>query len=488
MTAQMRAAGELKGTDKFGTRRPLYVSVATDIEAHIRSGTLQVGERIPSVREIKARWQVSTSTALQALLWLESRGLAEARSRSGFFVRVPYADLVPEPGYEAQAPVRQAPVLDAVLGEILSASRDGRQLGAAVPTSDFFPITRLNRIARDILRRNPMHSCSYAFPPGDAELRRQIVRYAAPRQLGRASAEDIVITSGAMEALSLALRAVAKSGDVIAVESPTFFGTLQMIRALGMRTFEVATHPRLGIDIAVLERSIKNHRVKALITMSNSHNPLGYVLSDQRKSELADLAARYDLPIIEDDLFGDLAFEEPRPRTVKSYDRHGLVLLVSSYSKILGPGYRVGWIAAGRWKSKVEQLQFVNTVAASSLPQFITAQFLRSGGYERHLRQMRSALAHRMQMINRAVGMYFPPGTRVTRPAGGFLVWVQLPKPKSAMAVYRKALKQQITIIPGSMFSSAGRFDNCLRLSGGMPWSDAVRQSIAVLGALAHKS
>jgi len=479
------------GTDRRPRRdaeRPLYLGVARELERQIRAGTLRVGERVPSIRTIKKGWQVSTSTALQAYFWLENRGLIEARPRSGFYVRVPFSDLAPEPGFEPLRSVPRDTGLDLRLGQLLQlrAAAGALQLGAAVPSSDFYPVRKLNQTIRQIIRENPAHSCGYEFPPGHAELRRQIAKHAS-RQIGRSSWEEIIATGGAMEGLTLCLRAVAKPGDVIAVESPTFFGILQLIQSLGMKALEIPTDPRSGMDLNALEHAMRRKRVRASIIIGNCHNPLGYVLSDDVKSALAELTKRYKVPIIEDDLFGDVAFEEPRPRTIKYYDSEGLVMLVSSFCKVLGPGYRVGWVQAGRWQSTVEQLQFINTIAAPSLSQQVIAKFLESGGYERHLRRVRILLADRLRMASRAIAQYFPPDTRVTRPAGGFLLWVQLPKPIDAITVFEKALQQKIAVVPGPMFSATGQFGNCLRLSCGIPWSRQLEESLAILGNISAR-
>lgn len=468
--------------------RPLYLGVADELERQIRAGTLRVGEKVPSIRSIKRHCQVSTSTALQAYFWLENRGLIEARPRSGFYVRVPFSDLAPEPGTPTQRSVPRDSGLNARLGQLLQlrAASGALQLGTAIPSPDFYPVGKLNRLIREVVRENPAHSCSYEFPPGYAELRRQVAKH-APRQIGNSSWEEIVITSGAMEGLILCLRAVAKAGDVIAVESPTFFGILQLIQSLGMRVLEIPTDPRSGMDINALEHALRKKRVRACIVIANCHNPLGYVLLDKIKSDLAQLSRRYEVPIIEDDIFGDIAFEEPRPRTIKYHDREGLVLLVSSFCKVLGPGYRVGWVQAGRWQSAVEQLQFISTMAAPSLPQQVIAKFLASGGYERHLRRVRMILADRLRLASRAIAQYFPPDTCVTRPAGGFVLWVQMPKSADAISVFEKALKKKIAVVPGPMFSASGQFENCLRLSCGIPWSRQLEESLAILGSIAAR-
>jgi DNA-binding transcriptional MocR family regulator len=468
-------------------KRPLYLRVAGELERQIRAGTLRVGEKVPSIRALRAQWQISASTALHSYFWLENRGLIEARPRSGFYVRFSFPDLASEASFEAQRSVPRDAGLDARLGQLLqffSASAT-LQTGASAGDSDLYPVRKLNQTIRQVIRENPMHSSAYEFPPGNAALRRQIAKHAV-RQIGRSSWEEIIVTGGAMEGLNLCLRAVAKAGDAIAVESPTYYGILQLIQSLGMKPLEIPTDSRSGMDLNILERAMRQRRVRACVIIANCHNPLGYVLPDDTKRNLAELSQQYKVPIVEDDLFGDLAFEEPRPRTIKYYDREGLVLLVSSFFKVLGPGYRVGWVQPGRWQATIEQLQFINTMAAPSLPQQVIARFLEPGGYERHLRRVRTLFADRLCRARRAIAQCFPPDTRVTRPQGGFLLWLQLPKMVDAITVFEKALQQKIAVVPGPMYSTTGQFANCLRVSCGIPWPQ-VEKSLTALGSIAGR-
>lgn len=481
---QSTAASEAASTP----RKPLYLQIAQDIERQIHVGTLRLGEKVPSIRELRRQRRVSTATVLQAYFWLENRGCIEARSRSGFYVRTPYAELNPEPSFRLLEPVPRDFRLNAILSEILEAASNPANvpLAAACASPELFPNWRLNKLLASITRQNPIHSAGYLFPPGAEELRRQIARRAG--QLGcNFAPRDIVVTCGAMEALNLGLRAVAKPGDLIAVESPTFFAILQMIESLGMRAVEIPTHPRTGMDLGVLERSITRHSIKACITIPNCHNPLGYVLPDDAKKDLVELTARRGVAVIEDDAFGDLAFQEQRPYTAKSFDRKGLVLLCSSFSKVLAAGFRVGWLQAGRYRTAVEQLKFINTIASPSLPQLVIAKFLESGGYDRHIRRLRTTVAHQVQMVSRAINKYFPPGARVSRPAGGYLLWVELPRGRDAFQLYRMALRENISILPGLIFSPSRRFKNCVRINCAIPWSDSLDAALRRLGILCEK-
>jgi DNA-binding transcriptional MocR family regulator len=351
----------------------------------------------------------------------------------------------------------------------------------------FYPAGKLNRILSGTLRENPDHSAAYFFPPGLPELRRQIARR-SPELACHFSPQDIVITSGATEGVHLCLQAVAKPGEVIAVESPVFFGILLAISSLGMKVIEVPTDPRAGLDLDVLERLLRRGRVRACIVTSNCQNPLGYVMSDESKDRLAKMAARYEAPVIEDDVFGDLAFGERRPSTVKSFDRAGLVLLCSSYSKTLAPGFRIGWVEGGRFRSTVEQLKFVSSLAAPSLSQRAMAEFLVSGGYDRHLRRLRVILERQVLGYSRVISESFPLGTRVSRPKGGFLLWVELPRNMDAVRLCRHALHDEgIAALPGTFFSAGGRFRNCMRLSCSKAWAPATERALRTLGRLCRE-
>ncbi len=467
---------------------PLYLKVARMIEGQIQAGGLRVGDRIPSIRAFSRQQNVSVSTALQAYFWLENRGYVEARSKSGFYVRVPAKDLAPEPQFRtSDSSPADVDVGDTLMKVVRAVGNPGMvPLGAACPGPSLLPYHKLNRITRSLVQNDPLHSSYYQFPPGSELLRRQI----ALRSLDFGcsfSPADILITCGAMEALNLCLRAVARPGDVIAIDSPTYFGILLAIEALGMKALEIPTHPRTGLNLDVLESSLKKHRVKACIVMTNCHNPVGCILPDERKKALVELLARREIPLIEDDLYGDLAFDAQRPRVAKSYDRDGMVLLCSSFSKLLAPGFRVGWVEGGRYCKELERLKFLTTIATPSLPQLVVAKFLESGGYDRHLRSLRTAFSDQVQAMSKAIAKYFPSGTRITRPAGGYLLWVEMPKKVSALKLFRQAIAQKITIIPGGIFSASGHFQSHIRISCGHPWSDEIDRAVFTLGKLCEK-
>jgi len=470
------------------SQAPLYVRIAETFTHQVANGALRPGDRVPSLRKLSEAQGVSLSTALQAYMWLENRGYLEARPQSGFYIRTPFAKLIPEPESATVKTQPSLPGTNAVLEEVVRSANDPSytSFGAGCASPELFPHRRLNLIMRRILRHQPWHSARYDFPPGVEDFRRQIARRSLAIRC-EVSPRDVVVTAGALEAINLSLRAVASPGDVIAVESPIYFGILECLASLKMRIIEITTHPQQGMDLEHLERAIRQHKVKACITMTNCHNPLGYVLPDKHKRALVELTAGSHVPIIEDDLYGDLAFEGPRPLTAKSFDRKGLVLQCSSFSKILSPGYRIGWVLAGRFRAEVERLKLASSVAAPSLPQVVVAEFLETGSYDRHVRRLRATLACQIESVRQAIAKYFPAGTRISRPAGGYMLWIELPERVDALKLHRSALAERISILPGVIFSATGRYKNYIRINCGHVWTRTHDRALLTLGRLCDR-
>ncbi len=464
-----------------------YERVATLIEDQVRRGALRVGDRVPSLRSLSRHQRVSISTVLEAYVRLEARGLLEARPRSGFYVRVPHADRPPEPQFEARAAVPAPVGAGAVIAAVLDAAANPRvtPLGAACPSPDLLPYRMLNRFLRVAIAADPTHSARYEPSRGSEALRRQLARRALLYGCEFAPA-DVIVTCGAMEALHLSLRAVARAGQLVVLESPTYFGILQAVEALGLRAIEVPTHPNTGLDPGRLAAVLRAHRVAACVAMPTLQNPLGAAMPLEAKRELVALLAHHDIPLIEDDVYGDLVFDPVRSPAAKSFDRKGLVLYCSSFSKTLGPGFRVGWVEAGRFTPEIDRLKFMSTVATASLPQAVIARFLERGAYERHLRRLRRALSAQMVRMSAAIARYFPTGTRISRPAGGFVLWVELPERVDAVALHRRALAKGVSVSPGPIFSASERFKNAIRINCGHPWSAQMEAAVAMIARLAR--
>jgi DNA-binding transcriptional MocR family regulator len=472
----------------MSTARHLYEQLAEDLTGLISKGTLRAGDRMPSVRLLSEQRGVSVSTVLQAYLLLESRGLVETRPQSGHYVRAMRLALVPEPRPARVSTQATRVSVSDLIARVYGAFRDPDVvlLGAGYMSPELLPTERLNRGMAAVARAAGGAGISYDPPPGLPALRRQIARRAADCGVAL-GADEIVTTVGTMEALHLCLRTVAREGDAIVVESPAYYGALQLIESLGMRALEVPAHAGTGIDLGLLEAALRQHRVKACLLVTNFSNPLGALMPDEAKRELVRILARREIPLIEDDIYGDLHFDGARPRPARAFDRHGLVMLCGSFSKTLAPGYRVGYVAAGRHHDAVERLKFAQSVATPTLTQMAVADFLENGGYERHLRRLRRALSEQTARVSEAIAESFPAGTRISRPRGGFLLWVEMPHGKSALELHDRALARGVSIAPGPIFSAKQRFGSCLRVSCGFPWSSAIDRGIRTLGEIARE-
>ncbi len=470
---------------KLGCEESLYKQLALRISELVEHGTLRPGERVPSVRKCSEQQNVSIATVMQAYRLLENRGVIEARPQSGYYVRALRWSPPAEPSMSKPAPRPvKVRVSDLVL-QIVKAGRDPNliRLGATLPSPELFPTKELGRTMAAVGRRSPLAAHSYDAPPGNHALRVQVARRAMEAGC-TLSPDDIITTVGATEALNLCLRAVAKPGDVIAIESPTFFGILQIIESLGMRVCEIPTYPREGVCLDELEERLKHCRVKACVFTLNFSNPLGSCMPDEKKQKLVQLLSKREIPLIEDDIYGNLTFGAKRPKVAKAFDEDGWVLLCDSFTKTLSPGYRVGWVAPGRFHDRVEFLKFVNTSATASQPQMAIAEFLQNGGYDHHLRKIRRFYAAQVQRMTEAVTRYFPKETKLTRPTGGMCLWIELPPHVNTLEVYQLAMAAKISIAPGPLFSAKQKFKNFIRLNCGNPWSDAIENAVKVLGQI----
>jgi DNA-binding transcriptional MocR family regulator len=356
--------------------------------------------------------------------------------------------------------------------------------GGACANNAHHSTPELHRYLAGIARHCSRSGLPFHLLGAARQFRTQVARRALDSGCSLAP-EEIIPTSGATESVHLCLRAVAKPGDTIAVESPTYFGTLQLIESLGMRALPLPTHPRDGVCLDGLERALRRHRVQACLFILNYNNPLGTCMPDTNKERLVELLARGEIPLIENDIYGDLPFDKLRPRTAKSFDKKGLVLLCDSFNKSLCLSYRVGWVAPGRFQTKVEYLKFIITDLANSVTQLAVGEFLAKGSYDAHLRRLRRFYSEQVGNTSHAVAQSFPAGTKITRPQGGQMLWIELPPQVDAMNIYNRALRDNISILPGCIFSPKREFKNFIRINCGNPWSEQIQRALQRLGQIA---
>jgi DNA-binding transcriptional MocR family regulator len=463
-----------------------YEELAGYISTLVDNGTLRPGGRIPSLREIGRQRRASLSTALQAYRLLEDRGVIEARPRSGYIVAKGPPMLLAAPALSRPPgkPVNVA--VSSVVLKLLEHAADPRlvPLGCAIPSAELLAAGRLDRFLARAARVKGKEYNTYTVPKGDLRLRQEIARRAL--RWGQVlPAEDIAVTCGCTEALAVALRSVARAGDTIAVESPTYFGMLQAIEALDLKVLELPTDANTGVELAALERALKSGAIKACLLSSSFNNPLGCTMPEDKKISVLDLLATYGVPLIEDDIYGDIYFGKQRPVPFMALDRHDNTIYCSSFSKTIAPGYRIGWVASGRHMPRLLENKFALTLCGAALPQAALADFLSSGGYDSHLRRIRRVFEDNLQQMIRTIEKTFPKGTRVSQPAGGFVLWVALPKAVRTRALFHQALEKGVCFAPGDVFSASDRYGNCMRLSCGESWDARIENGLRRLGRLA---
>ena len=470
---------------------PLYQRIAQHYRGAIRSGLMPAGERMPSVRSLQRLHQVSLSTALQACRRLEDEGLLEARPRSGYFVRSQRrAAMQPasEPDLRrAPDPAQYVGIHDRVSDFVArSESRPAvADFGATYAAGSLYPAEALRAAALRALRRQPELLVQPAPAAGELALRTAIARRALDGGM-QLTPDDITITHGCIEALNVALRAVAQPGDVIAVESPTYYGLLQVLESLGLRALEIPCSPHTGLSIEALELAFDTHPgIKAVVASPDHNNPLGCVMPDADKARLVALCERRQVPLIEDDTYGALGNSDAPLRALKAWDASGNVIRCVSLRKTIAPGLRLGWVNGGRWQARIHMLKFAQSRANEALPQLTMAEFMASSAYDRHLQRLRRQVKQQRERIAEVIDASFPAGTRLSVPAGGMLLWVEQPPGAQAHALFEAALLRGIRVVPGTLFSNTSRFERFVRFSCGHPVTREAEQAIRDLGAMA---
>lgn len=462
-------------------------TVAQEFERMIRSGSLRVGDKLPSVRTLCHARSVSPSTILRAYSSLELAGLIQSRPRSGYYVSA--RPKPPVPRSSIPKPSSTLVTVSDLVFDILEASRSREvvPLGSAFPSPNLFPWTNLARYLGGSARRMDPYSTVEALPPGSLELRRQIARRYLRKGL-TIDVKEIVITAGALEALNLALQTVTRPGDTIAIESPTFYGCLQAAERLGLNVVEIPTHPQEGLDLSALSKAISTNSIRACWCMTTLQHPTGATVPVDKKRELVRMLSAHGIPLIEDDVYAELQFASTPSVPSKAFDKSGHVLHCGSFSKCLAPGYRLGWVAAGRFADDLARRKIESSLATSLPIQLGIAQMLKFGGYESHLVKFRRMLANQQAAALDSMHRHFPPGYRVAVPAGGYFLWIECAASVDSLEIHRLALNSGITIAPGPMFSARRQFRNFIRLNYGHPWSTEMDRAIKRLGQLLRTS
>ena len=469
----------------------LYQQLADNLQQHIFQKNLLPGSKLPSVRVLSKQYQVSPSTVFSAYYYLESLGLIEAKPKSGYYVRRK-KDTTKMKAYQqliAAESVAEKPFLPTTSDiikevEVMNTQTGYLNFSQAVPPMQYLPTQRFKKILADVSKKYADQLLTYPPLGGIESLRQQIVLHAL--QWGFAgSKDDVLITAGCLEALTLCLQAVAQKGEVIVTESLTYFGIQQIIEHLGYQVIPVDSDPVNGLDLNYLEQVFNKFTVKACLFVSNFHNPTGHSIPDHQKKQLAELVNRWQVPLIENDVYGEVYFGKQRPSTIKRYDRGGWVMYCNSFSKTVAPGYRVGYCLPGRFKAQVFHQKQIHSITTSAVSQFVMSDFLQKGRYGYHLKKLRNYLYFNMIKYEKCLLDNFPVQTFFSTPQGGYVLWIGFDQRIDTYELYQQSQTNKIILIPGQVFSLNHTYKNFIRISFATPFDEQVAKALQNIGILA---
>ena len=466
-TVPMKKKPPITSTSKNSTTGCyLYLAIEQSFREEIESGQRIPGDRMPSIRELCSARNISKSTALTAYSRLEAEGLIEARVRSGYFVAKPK-----QTAARLKIPDTSQPNLNPTPVSASQVLLDIMQQGAAFDllagshNDSGSGNEQLRRSLGRALRRQSIHEQNYYDEPqGNHALRTQLAL-----RLGhggsRHHADDLVITAGCQHALLLALMATTQRGGVVAVESPGFYGLFQLLESLGLQALEIPSSAQTGISPDALELALQHWDVQVLVVSPCYATPTGASMPELNKQRLLAITQKQNIPIIEDDIYGELHFGLQRPRTLYSYSESDNVLLCSSFSKSLSRDLRLGWIAPGKYMEEVKHFKLVTSLATSQTLQQGVTEFLQQGGLDRHLRQQRQKLKQQCHQLLHKLPELLPSITSCSQPEGGLALWAELPPEINTIELYAKARKKGVILTPGRLFTAQERYLNFLRIS-----------------------
>ena len=461
----------------------LYRQVIDLIGENIDSGTLRPGDRLPSLRRMSQSAGVSIPTVRQAYVELERQRRVESRPQSGFYVRqVAHNEIVhPAPSSKGKPVCLNCrPLMVRVYDGINHPELV--PLGIANPCMAKPAAKKLHRAMKRVMARAEERSLGYATTIGEPSLRRQIAYHYLDTAGVQVEPDQIAITNGGQEALLLALKAVASPGDVIAVETPTYHGLLELIDSLGMLAVEIETCPEEGVVLSELRRTLEQHRVKACMFSTTLSNPLGVTMPERDRRKLVEILEEFDTVLIEDDVYGDLRFDGIRPVPAQFLSNSARIITCGSFSKTAAPGYRIGWVVTDHFMEGITRLKRAFSCSSGLLQQLTLADFLASGNYSRHLKTLRPVLKCNAERMSAMVAEHFPADTRTSKPAGGSVLWLELPGGIDSEQLFDDAIEAGISIAPGQIFSPSNRYSNFVRLSYGHPWNERTENAVRWLG------
>jgi DNA-binding transcriptional MocR family regulator len=463
--------------------QPIYLQIRDRVKRLIISGMLQPGDRLPSVRQMAKETQVNKLTVIEAYGILEAEGLIHARLGSGYFVNSS-STVPPQPATFApdQRVIIPQPTSNSFCDSYITSLKAHRQADMVDFSMGFpqlFGLDDLQRIARRAMNQVVDNLSNYDFPQGQEVLRQQIAQMLVQRGLV-VSADDLIITSGSMQGISLTMRYFLKPGDWVIVESPTWYGTLTTLETMGARIVGIPMTPE-GMNLELLEQYLKSHRPKLIYTISTLHNPTGITTSQAHRQQLLALAQEYECPVLEDNAYEGLNFE-PVPAPIKAIDQQDTVIYLGTFSKTLMPGLRIGYmVVTGRHRQPLIEQKILDDLHTPTPSQAIVREYLASGHYRHRLQHLQSWHLQSRNVMLEAMGQHFPQEANWTVPKGGVFLWVQLPESLPLEQICQEVREQGVLVMPGNSFFPDRQGYAAMRLSFCRP-AEAIRSGIAVLG------
>lgn len=462
-----------------GGPQPLYAQLAQDIQRRIRSGALPPGARLPTVRELASQLGVTRLTVHSAYSELQAGGWVEATVGRGTFVaaNAEPAAVLPETGRDLSPP--------SVLNDMLRMARlpGMRSLAMADAAPDLYPSRDFGRALEEALVSGGAAVMGYTSSQGDPLLRTTLADLLRERAIN-AGPDEIMITSGVTQGLSLLARTLARPGDAVIVEQPTYLGLLNILSAQGIRAISVPIDDQ-GLVVEELEPLIQEQRPRFIYSIPVFQNPSGVCLSPARRAELLDLIGRYRIPLVEDDIYSQLVYEGTAPPALKADDHNGLILHLGSFSKSLLPGARIGYlVAAPHMISRLVAAKQADDLCSPPLLQRALALFIQHGWLASHLRRVIPRYRERRDALMTAMAQYFPSGLRWTTPHGGFCSWVALPPNISIADLYLAATERGVAFAPGDVFFAERPPHPYMRLAFSSLPPELISEATQILGQI----
>ena len=462
----------------------LYQQVIQLVRDLCLQGSLLPGEKLPSLRKMADKLNISIPTVKQAYQLLEGQGLIEAREKSGYFLKSSQLNQSrPKRVRLSREPttVNKQGLIEQVYSAIHKANVV--PFGIANPVAAAPTDKALARTMRRVMTLAGASAINYGPMDGFAPLKKQLIHRYLDFGIG-VDSDELVITNGAQEALAIALKCVAKPGDIIAIESPCYFGIIELIESLGLKALEIPLCPDEGIWLDDLAQALDEHDIKACVFSTSLNNPVGSFMPDAKREQLVALLEQRDVVFIEDDVYGDLHFTAKRATTAQAYSKKGLVITCASFSKTAAPSYRIGWIIAGKFAEQARRHKRALSCSAPLINQWTLYEFIASGEYDRNIRLLRQRLSTNKERMIWCLQQYMPSCARISNPQGGCVIWVDLGSQYDAVKLFHLALEAGISITPGLIFSAGKKYRSCFRLSYGLPWSENLEQAIKTLSQL----